>query len=57
MGSNPISSGTEVERAGEITYRKNLLVESSPPEDRIALLSESIAESPLFLFGRPIFFL
>lgn len=56
MGSNPISSGTEVERAGEITW-KNLLVESSPPEDRIALLSKSLAESPLFLFDRPIFFL
>ena len=28
MGSNPISSGTEVERAGEITWEKepNLLV-------------------------------
>lgn len=30
MGSNPISSGTEVERAGEtkLRERKNLLVES-----------------------------
>ena len=42
MGSNPISSGTEVERAGEITWEKepNPLVESSPPEDLIALLSD-----------------
>ena len=39
MGSNPISSGAEVERAGEINYVSEIknrtlgLVESSPPED------------------------
>ena len=40
MGSNPISSGTEVERAGEITGEKERTSWWNSPEDRIALLSD-----------------
>lgn len=49
MGSNPISSGTEVERAGEITWEKEPLGVCwwSPPEDRKALLSERRARCAL----------
>lgn len=43
MGSNPISSGTEVERAGEtkLRERKNLLVESPGGQALLDLVTRS----------------